>query len=164
LDSVPGRGPGSGVSGTPDSLAAFLICVMANANLVENVSFARAVMKGRPAGKMCPLTGATTFGDALTRIFADKALAERVRDVQFDNLSAHILFHFDPLPVVFDDGQPPGSSSFLGTVRKKGLRRHTSITGDEIRALAKLPRHEGQVRGTRDGGSPNDRRNGCGLL
>src|SRR5690348_7567654 len=65
LDSVPGRGPGSGTPATPKALAQFLVGICCQATRSENAPLARNVAKA--AGK-CPLTGAETYLDALTAI------------------------------------------------------------------------------------------------
>jgi hypothetical protein len=81
LESTPGRGPGSGVRASPETLAEFLIGIVTHATLDENVPFAKGIARATPGGK-CPLTGATTFKKALAAILSDKALLDRVSSIR----------------------------------------------------------------------------------
>jgi hypothetical protein len=78
LESIPGKGPGSGVRATPDAIAMLLIAVAGNLNGHRPEAIANTEAKfGR-----CPLTGSRTFREALTVVL--KSEAPRVFNVRFD--------------------------------------------------------------------------------
>jgi hypothetical protein len=76
LEMRPGKGPGSGVLATPESLAFLLISLtVPSLSEVERQTKAIAVLKTRR--KRCPLTGKGTFGGALTAVLQSEKLAKR---------------------------------------------------------------------------------------
>jgi hypothetical protein len=81
LVSVPGKGPGSGVRATPESVAMLLIGLLASVSLTEVGTLARSFSRAVPIDSECPLTGAKSFHAALTRIFSDVSVAERVSEI-----------------------------------------------------------------------------------
>ena len=76
LESVKGRGPGSGVRADEAALATFFISLLSHDLLV--LSFVTEVFSTMKSdtGK-CPVTGAKTFGDAMRRILGDEAMARK---------------------------------------------------------------------------------------
>lgn len=78
LESTPGRGPGSGVSASPEAMAQFLIGVCCQATRSENVPLVPGVALANALGGKCVLTGKKTFSEAFSAILADEALASRV--------------------------------------------------------------------------------------
>jgi hypothetical protein len=82
LPLVAGRGPRSGVPGNAKSLATFLICLMTNANLAENVLRARELLKAQLSpGEVCALTGQTTFHEALVAILSNPEKAKKIHEI-----------------------------------------------------------------------------------
>jgi hypothetical protein len=80
LQAVAGRGPGSGVRATPQSMAALLIALLATETVAETGERTAAVMKLKSASdtKRCPITGKKTFAEALTAILASEELARQI--------------------------------------------------------------------------------------
>jgi hypothetical protein len=77
LESVGGRGPGSGVRADEKALSVFLISLLAHDLLVT--AFVTEFFCGlkHDEGK-CPVTGARTFQEAMQRVLGDQKLAARV--------------------------------------------------------------------------------------
>jgi hypothetical protein len=76
LEMRPGRGPGSGVLATPESLAFLLISLtVPNLSEVERQTKALAILKTRR--KRCSLTGKGTFVSALAAVLQSEKLATR---------------------------------------------------------------------------------------
>jgi hypothetical protein len=104
LTPEAGRGPGSGVRATPETVTLLLIAGLAADSLSDvgkstrefaelpSRAFDRSFTRSR---KMrCPLTGASRFRDALVKIISDPQMAERVQhvNIQRDEKEADILF------------------------------------------------------------------------
>jgi hypothetical protein len=81
LESIPGRGPGSGTPATPRATAQFLIGVCCQATRVENVPLVAGVSDAPAAGNSCALTSKKKFSGALEAILADEVLASRVYQI-----------------------------------------------------------------------------------
>jgi len=82
LASESGRGPGSGVRTTTESVALILISILATDSLSEVGDRAREIAAASPSGsKRCPLTNMLTFKDALSTILAQKALSRKVNGI-----------------------------------------------------------------------------------
>jgi hypothetical protein len=77
LEMQPGRGPGSGVLASPESVAMLLISLVATANLSEVERQTQVVANLKSRNKRCPLTGQRTFAHALTDVLLYDALAKR---------------------------------------------------------------------------------------
>lgn len=82
LEFVPGHGPGSGVRATPESISVLLIGMLATMSLSEAADKAREIMSAQAAHGGCPLTGATTFKDALAAILSKERLAKRITELR----------------------------------------------------------------------------------
>jgi len=74
----PGRGPGSGVRATPESVAMLLIALLATGSLSETEEQTTILANLKSATKHCPLTGKKTFASALAAVFASLETARRV--------------------------------------------------------------------------------------
>jgi hypothetical protein len=132
FDSAPGRGPGSGVVATADSVALLLIGFLASFSLAEAGPRARVVAMAEPSpkSKKCPLTGMTTFKDALAKILSDEKLSNRVQSIRVAGTHAHTEIHFRNKNRVEE-------SSFDGDVPEKpGLRFDITIDSVGVHALA----------------------------
>jgi hypothetical protein len=128
LESAPGRGPGSGVKATPTTLAEFLIAIITQAALDENVACAKSIARAKHSGK-CPLTGATTFKDALAAILADRTLVERVRNVRIVTNGGLVDINYDK----------SSQSMFLGKiVDQSGMTIQVAIDRDTLRKLGNV--------------------------
>jgi DNA-binding IscR family transcriptional regulator len=79
LHAESGRGPGSGVRATPESVSMLLVALLATGSLSETESQTKAVANLKSAMKRCPLTGKKTFATALTAALASQEMAKRVR-------------------------------------------------------------------------------------
>jgi hypothetical protein len=146
LTPEAGRGPGSGVRATPETVTLLLIAGLAADSLSDvgkstrefaelpSRAFDRSFTRSR---KMrCPLTGASRFRDALVKIISDPQMAERVQhvNIQRDEKEADILFRtldtvneLELARVFFSDGQGANRDA-EGQVR-----------GIEVRARIKRP-------------------------
>jgi hypothetical protein len=146
LTPEAGRGPGSGVRATPETVALLLIAGLAADSLSDvgkstrefaelpSRAFDRSFARSRK--KRCPLTGASRFREALVKIISDPQMAERVQQVniQRDEKEADILFRtletvneLELARVFFSDGQGANRDA-EGQVR-----------GIEVRARIKRP-------------------------
>jgi hypothetical protein len=61
LHGKSGKGPGSGVRATPESVAMLLIALLATGSVSEIEDHAMAVANLKSATKLCPLTGKKTL-------------------------------------------------------------------------------------------------------
>jgi hypothetical protein len=68
LKAKPGRGPGSGVPGTPHAAITLLISILATSSLSEVVDETKRLISLKSVDGTCPVTGKKTFGAALTAI------------------------------------------------------------------------------------------------
>jgi hypothetical protein len=128
LESTPGRGPGSGVKATPAALAEFLIALITQAALDENVACAKSIAATKHSGK-CPLTGASTFKGALAALLAEKALVERIREVRIVTNAGLVDINYDK----------NSQSMFLGKpVDATGMTIQVTIGRDTLRKLANV--------------------------
>jgi hypothetical protein len=134
LHPVPGRGPGSGVRATPESIAMLLVGMMSGPGLAGSGPITREIAEAitRPPWappKPCALTGAERFIDALTCILSDEARAARVKEIR--------VRIGDRLATIEFDGGP--STIFVDPDRSNPLPAINTITviyDRTIRALA----------------------------
>jgi len=82
LESLPGRGRGSGVQTTAENVAILVIGMLASVTLADAASATRALIGAAIEGGPCPLTGATNFKDAVARILSDPKISKRVREIR----------------------------------------------------------------------------------
>ena len=78
LKTKRGRGPGSGVRGTPELVALLLISLLTTGNLSEAGASTRIFANLKNKEGSCPLTGKRTFAEAVTAILASKELAQKI--------------------------------------------------------------------------------------
>jgi len=120
-----GRGPGSGVRLTADTVALLLIAVLATDSLSDTEEKARTVAKLTSA--RCSLTGTNTFEAALAAILASSDLSKRVRSISVTRTGPTADIYYQG---VSDSPEGSPRSSF-GTPRE---RRLTGIViGGQIR-------------------------------
>jgi DNA-binding IscR family transcriptional regulator len=79
LHGESGRGPGSGVRATPESVAMLLIALLATDSLSETEYQARIVANLKSGKQPCPLTGKKTFASAVASALASEDAAKRIR-------------------------------------------------------------------------------------
>ena len=137
LKTERGRGPGSGVRGTPESMALLLISLLATSNLSEvGVSTRIFANLGNKEGS-CPLTGKRTFVEAVTALLASKALAQRIITI---NVSQEIretdIAYRDPSK----GGSTSSSSKFglAGQAEEPNLSLRASLSGYVLDRLADI--------------------------
>jgi hypothetical protein len=147
LESAPGRGPGSGVPGTPGTIAGFLICMLTNANIAENAPYARSIAQAVPRGAIDSLTRTTAFKDALTIILSDEKLSARVSEIKVSMNGAYARILYDSSQgqsVALASGKPvkmtrgPKESEFWGKTIKEGWRVEITLNADMVRELSKV--------------------------
>ena len=142
LKTERGRGPGSGVRRTPESVALLLISLLATGNLSEAGISTRILADRENKEGLCPLTGKRTFGEAVTAILASKELAQRVIAI---NVSREIreteIAYRDP-----SKGGSISSSKFglAGQPEEPGLSLTASLSGYVVNRMA--DNFEGEAR------------------
>lgn len=157
LTPEPGRGPGSGVQLTPESVAILLIALLATDSLsriadqIRDVANSTSFDFDTGAFKPCNLTAKTTFKDALVEILSDLDLARRVSDIDVersDNLAiAGITYDFMAPP-------PPKKLSilkehWLEIITLGVLRRHEQVLSKQIfpfKTTAFIPKKLGNTK------------------
>ncbi len=138
LDSLPGRGPGSGVRATPEA-GALLLLGFFSTNLSDAGSQTRALARAAATGGKCPLTGAKAFGAALAAILSDQGVLSRVQEVLIRVSRCQGYIHYDPT-----SGAPPATtevkrSIFVGRGSKPGgFDLTASIPSETLLAIAKV--------------------------
>jgi hypothetical protein len=141
LKTERGRGPGSGVRGTPESMALLLISLLATGNLsdvgLSTSTFANLENKE----DSCPLTGKRTLAEAVTALLASKELARSIITINLsqETKESEIAYR-DP-----SKGGSISSSKFgLAGPEGPGLRMSASLSGDVVERLAYI--FEGEAR------------------
>jgi hypothetical protein len=154
LESLQGRGRGSGVRASPESVAMLMIGLLSTVSLSETGPLSRSLATAAAGGK-CPLTGAKTFQAALTRILSDEALAKRVNDISVRVNAGLAIVAFDGGTSELDRklitdlagsgatkvkiARTPRNSIFLSKKAKDaGLRVSLSIGGETVQTLANI--------------------------
>lgn len=146
LTAQPGRGRGSGVVASAESVALVFISMMGSPALADAPTATRNFAKAVSLGE-CALTGQKTFGDALALLFSDRSLAKRVNDVELQVGAGVALIHFDgskaqtPLPgvkVTSDavDRRPEVSAFVAKVATGSAFQTTITITGNTIRNIA----------------------------
>ena len=146
LHGESGRGPGSGVRATPESVAMLLIALLATDSLSETESQAKMVANLKSGTKPCPLTGKKTFASALASALASEDMAKRIRwiEVERGGAMAEAAIVYRPrgservgliaLELLSERSQQAESQfGVLNASRKSALRRRGSLA---------LPFHE----------------------
>jgi hypothetical protein len=137
LRPVAGRGRGSGVELSADSVAVLLICLGAAAGLSEVdgriVKYCNAAaFTDRPSGT-CPLTGEKKLRSAISKILADPKLAERVDSITFHHDRPFASIFFDEEPVYFGNFNRYIESglSLSAELKKKGISDIVKLLAEE---------------------------------
>lgn len=76
-----GRGRGSGVRLSAESLAILLISALATDSLSEVAIESADAANAKAMQKKCPVTGKTTFKDALAASLKDPTLGKRIKEI-----------------------------------------------------------------------------------
>ncbi|MDB5609830.1 MAG: hypothetical protein JWP25_6730 [Bradyrhizobium sp.] len=160
LDALPGHGRGSGVRATSESVAMLTIGMLASVSLADVGPLARSFGEAGSIASKCPLTGAKTFHAALSRIFSDETLAERVSGISvqvnagraaigFDGSDAERDMNFVSLKSALERRgaknvkvSPDPTSSIFSTQKheERGLRVGVSIPRQTVRDLTAVAR------------------------
>ena len=125
LQVKSGRGPGSGVRLTADTVALLLIAVLASDSLSDTEEKARAVANLRSV--RCPLTGMNTFRAALASILASSDLSKRVRSISVTRTGPTAEIDYQGV----SDSLEVSQRSSFGTPRERRLTG--IIVGGQIR-------------------------------
>jgi hypothetical protein len=116
-------GPRGGIQATPNSVAMLLIACLATDNLSEIGAQVGKFARTKPSKDLCPLTGASSLAEALTRILSDRDLARRVGEVVFyrQHGMAQIIFGADKgaRPLRWDPTAPTSPRAQLSVFRFK---------------------------------------------
>jgi hypothetical protein len=81
LASTTGRGPGSGIRVTPPVVSMMVIAEMATGSLADIDVAVQELSSRTNDATRCPLTGASTFGEAFALIIASAGIAASVDEV-----------------------------------------------------------------------------------
>ena len=130
LKTERGRGPGSGVRGTPESVALLLISLLATGNLSEAGVSTRIFANLENKEGSCPLTGKRTFAEAVTAILASKELAQKITAI---NVSQEIR--------ETEIAYRVSSSSKFGLARRPqepGLSLRSTLSGYVLNRMADM--------------------------
>jgi hypothetical protein len=87
-------GPGGGVRATPAHVAMLLIACLATDNLSEISAQIGRFARLKPKKGLCPLTRASSLGEALTRILSDREIADRVLFVHFYRSEGEVMITY----------------------------------------------------------------------
>jgi DNA-binding IscR family transcriptional regulator len=133
LHSEGGRGPGSGVRATPESMAMLLISLLATGSLSDTETQTKIVASLKSKTKHCPLTGKKTFASALTAVLASEDTAKRARWLELErggSKSGASLFYYPRAIDVLSDRDHPVASEFgfVGAHRKAALSVQATLT------------------------------------
>jgi hypothetical protein len=141
LKTERGRGPGSGVRGTPESMALLLISLLSTGNLSEAGTSTRIFANLVNKEGCCPLTGKRTFVEAVTALLASRELAQGV-------VAINVSRETSESEIAYRDPSNGGSilSSEFGPAGhpEPGLSLSASLSGDVLRRLADI--FEGDAR------------------
>lgn len=127
LRPEPGRGPGSGVRATPQSVSMLLIAVLATDSLSEAAEQSKVLANLKSRRKPCPLTGQTTFARALAAVFASPETARQI--VQIEALRSaswsNAVIVYKPKPKVIGDFRSVFGRELIGRIA--GLSARTDL-------------------------------------
>jgi hypothetical protein len=134
LDSVGGRGPGSGVRADESALSPFLISLLAH-DILAHSSVAELFCDMKNDAGKCPITGAKTFREGLEAVLGHEALAERTSGVMLHrNHPGRGYLHFVGRNNRFISSAFGNKRAFIPV---SALRTSTSFGSDFIRQVAK---------------------------
>jgi hypothetical protein len=144
LKMKSGRGPGSGVRLTAESVAMLLIALLATDSLSETEERVRIFAKLRSA--RCPLTGANAFADALSAILASSDLSKRVRSISVTRTGPTAEIYYTGI----SGSREVSAGSSFGTPRERELAG--VVVGGQIREatlnaiIGALSKHLGESK------------------
>lgn len=146
LDARKGRGPGTGVRATAESVALLLIATLATENVADAATRTRAVAEAITPGG-CKFTKQDTFLSALTEILLNEALAGRVRYVSVSRTSDHARIGYEA-----KSSEKGKRSQFFRGSNNTPVQISATLDGTIIRQVAKAVREildETEIRGDR---------------
>jgi hypothetical protein len=112
LLEAEGRGPGKGVQTTPRAVALLLIAAVATDKYTETERRTREIASATSEGKLCPLTGAKTFLDALITILSSSKVAIRMHHLVISRIASYAELHGHKKR--FEIREPLTESKFYG--------------------------------------------------
>jgi hypothetical protein len=124
-----GRGPGSGARVTPPVVSLLVIAVLAADDLADIDAVVRKLADQRSDAGRCPLTGNSTFGDALALVFASESIASSVREIKVRRSALHG-------EIVF---QRRGRKAWDGSSFGRPRRAHDDPSRHRLEIEARLP-------------------------
>jgi hypothetical protein len=136
LDIGDGWGPGSGVrvgrlATTANTVAFLVVSTLASETIAAAGSRARDIAEAKPVNaNRCPLTGTTTFLDALARILTSGPLPHRVTEIVVSRTGARAS-------IVYRDrgSRARRVSEFAGPGEEPSLRVAASLTTKALVAI-----------------------------
>ena len=137
LDPLGGRGPGSGVRASAETVAMLLIAELATENLSETERRTREIASATAVGtsRTCELTGASQFVDALVTVLTDTAILRKVRNLRVSRHSPEAEIEFRSSPKRYR------SSRFSSTAgQRPSIDVIATIDGKTITAIASKAR------------------------
>jgi len=134
LKSEGGKGPGSGVRATPQSVGLLLIAVLAADSLSEIEDATARVAGLRALADICPATGKKTFASAIAAVLASPELSRGVQRITVDRRGIVAPgAHFD---FVKKDGETCSSYFVSAKHKRPGLLEiRASLMGFPLASL-----------------------------
>jgi hypothetical protein len=129
LTNRPGRGRGSGVVATADSIAVLIASLICSLSLTRSAQETKRFFGARHETNLCPFTGEDTFGSAFTKILRSAALCQAIGHVRVQLTQGNVTIAY-----------PHGDSKFVAEGAKidRGLCYCITLSGDQIRQIAAL--------------------------
>ena len=127
-----GRGPGSGVRTSWDSVALLLLSLLATDKLSDSEARVNAIGSAKATHfKLCRFTGLPTFSGALTEILTQKSLAARTIEISVSRTADRAIIKFR------GPNKTENQSTFEGeNAREPGIRVMATLSGDPLQKIA----------------------------
>jgi hypothetical protein len=149
LKSESGRGPGSGVLATPESLAMLLIAILATESLSEAAELTgmfanlkiEITVPFTKTPKQCPTTGKRRLADALAAVLASKDLTAQVSSVLATRGRSRTAFEITfRKQEDFSDVKISSFGSRRAAGRQGGISRQAGLAASTFAAIASILR------------------------
>lgn len=129
LTSLPGRGRGSGVVATADSIAVLITSLISSLSLTKSAQETKRFFRARHETGICPFTGESEFGSAFIKILRSEALYQTINNVRIRLTQGDVTI-----------AHRHGDSTFVteGPKTDRGLCYSITLHGDQIRQIAAL--------------------------
>jgi hypothetical protein len=132
IEHTKGRGPGSGVRATPNTLATLLIGLMVVDKTAEVCSVLPEWLSARATSNgYCPITGEPDFLSALTKVLSDRALASKCDGIDLVRSDGFAYLYFIKRKI-----RKPTVFRCKKYEVMRSLHVEVRLQGDSLRAMA----------------------------